>query len=154
MFATSRGAGPHALIQMNGRTRSEDIDPTVFVMIGDGLGLAQPKTSNVTTERLIDYAIWIRHRVASSELTGDLEDACAHLSAFGITDYKLNDSHEMCLTVKDWPMMTILAQNAARNINGQRRFITEFTRLVKELGHEVSIRRFKTEISSLRMILL
>ncbi len=59
MYVIAGGAGPQAAIQMNGRIRSVTVDPTILVMVGDKYGLKPPSSSNVTTERLIEYAVKI-----------------------------------------------------------------------------------------------
>lgn len=97
----------------------------------------------MTTTRLIEYASWIRERVTDTELSNDLEDCCAWLLSSGVAKYKLDDDHRITLCVEDWPLLTILAQNSTRIINGQRRFFAEFTRLATELGHSVKIRLVK-----------
>lgn len=97
----------------------------------------------MTTARMIEYASWIRERVTDTELSNDLEEVTAWLLSSGVAKYKLDENHRITLCVDDWPLLTILAQNSTRIINGQRRFLSEFTRLATELGHTVKIRLIK-----------
>jgi len=60
--------------------------------------------------------------------------------------YNLTNDHKMVLEVENWPVLTILAHNAAKTLNGHRRFITTFKDLASQLGHSVTIRQVQRNL--------
>jgi len=114
-------------------------------MLGPGITTASPSHPHMTTPGMIDYILWINQQTNDVAFSRDLQAACDLFEKYHVYQYEKTSSGQLVRKVVDWNLLKIFAQNAARNLNGQRRFLLEFQEYVKQLHYTSEVLKLEPE---------